>query len=655
MIVSQKPIVFMYLFSFNRLFILCLIVFLWSQVTSISAQQQFNYDELSLSSYQDSLLLENHEDYFAFNLNRDSLNTYFKSIDTVLNITLNFRNFATWEFDIEEKKIRGDSFTLSVISDSGRSILPTPPCNSYKGKLVDSTNYIAKFYISNKITWGKIRDVDTIYRIRPLSDFDTSASESIFVLTKSLSLVESNSSENCAEPYIEFALVVGYPFYLDASGEGMTEQDICNLVEFTTYQGMDLYNDEFNLGFLIQDCEIWESPDNFCCSTQDFRVKINGSYSLRKYCLYPYIDVFALFYDKSFPHLGLATSSDLCGDVKPAMIVQEEPDYNESRMTFVFAHEIGHILGSPELEDLSCPESSYCLSPPFGLEAPLMCSNGFTSDVNDFSPNMWITNCTRDIITPTIEDNCNICLDEYQDAPDCPGCGFSGELTAEYQQPLFYPCSEEDEITYTFEVCNNYCETKSADIHVTLDEDQQEILSLDPAFGTPIPLVNTTKIPLKSSFETFDEGQCKTFTYTTKVIGDNGGGIVGNAFRIEENGNVVLDDLHLTVTEGIQIGSAGTTTSLNTLVNSSVLPDVTPPCSGNTPNLILDIEGTLEIDRDYCFSDNWIIKMAPGSEIVVLDGYHLNITSCTLSSCDKMWKGITVEDNAALTSWYNSI
>lgn len=75
------------------------------------------------------------------------------------------------------------------------------------------------------------------------------------------------------------------------------------------------------------------------------------------------------------------------------------------------------------------------------------------------------------------------------------------------------------------------------------------------------------------------------------------------------------------------------------------------PNSGSTTPFIIEFApfSTLTINATYHFVQGCIFRMREGAEIIVQGGKQLTLGPQThLSSCDKMWKGIRLEDNGSL-------
>jgi len=67
-----------------------------------------------------------------------------------------------------------------------------------------------------------------------------------------------------------------------------------------------------------------------------------------------------------------------------------------------------------------------------------------------------------------------------------------------------------------------------------------------------------------------------------------------------------------------------------------------------------DLQGQFIIDQDYNFATK-TFYCEPASEILVNPGKMITFSTCTLSACSKMWKGIRLELNAKLSTRHSSL
>lgn len=191
-----------------------------------------------------------------------------------------------------------------------------------------------------------------------------------------------------------------------------------------------------------------------------------------------------------------------------------------------------------------------------------------------------------------------------------------------------------EQVTFTIEVCGNNDPTSLPWATVDLTDVYPPgftVIGNDPFANQPIQLTLAPANP------------CTTFTVTGTITTTTIPANVCNEAQIQigTNGST------LTAEACVDIVNNCINTATNYSINNQTATQVFGAFCTSSPcivsNQVIDITGTFTINDDFVFND-CVFTMEPGSEIIILT--TTTFTRCDLGNCFKMWKGITLSNNA---------
>ena len=375
---------------------------------------------------------------------------------------------------------------------------------------------------------------------------------------------------------------------------------------------------------------IWETQDPFCCDgIVTLYSEMNADWNMHRPCIPK--DAIFLLAAKDYAGGGGQATGSVCGpnsqpnEVNVGLI--DKFTVADARAAFKFAHELGHLLGSGELESTPC--SSLCDDQNL---SPLMCSDGVgQADINIAS----LSSCSFETFEQTINNHCNDCLGTPQPLPTCPVCYETGMITVDNIRPI-PGCSGRDIINYTVTICNS-CDPQDLEVRVNFNGNRFTYLP-----PSDFPVLEDVNNPPLNSYELvstlpYAVQECKEFHFTLQVKETPTGPGNGTASSININGDGLatqpLSKVTILVPEFTYINGSTSPVNISTV---------------NLQSKEIELDGVLNIDEDFSL-DGFLFKMNPGAKIVVEPGNKLEITNGThLFGCSELWESIEVQEGATL-------
>lgn len=580
----------------------------------------------------------------AFTLDLEFLNSLIKSKeDNNFLLQLNIGTQYQFDLDMKEVQFRSPSFTFTKSGAQGITILPKGSSSIYRGTFNGDNSSRTRIAITDSYFRASFSNDLTTYTIEPLS---YEGHENIWLLCTSPTIPETPETpipDDCTNPIMEVALEGDNAFFKkmneDSEQALMFMSDVAELA-FTFYE------EKLGLKFEVVNCNIRKDLDDYCCADIPIAQNINSYYRNRFPCLKK--DAIMGFIGKTLYGGGGQAGASLCEDDPdnvPVGYVELGP-LSVERQKIAFAHELGHILGANELEVTSC--SAECSPTPLGSPTPIMCTGGI-------NPQLILSSCSRPVMEQTIELNCNDCLFEVEEQPNCSHCFNSVTMTASNHFPVA-DCGTQELITYTIEVCSD-CDGENAqtgsslDIQVIYDGNSQQFID-EP--GSPFEENTCRPSGASNTYlcienEEFAPQECRTFQFTTEWISSSG----GNGIEVQLKKGTINESnasIFLTPVDPVSVIASPQGNPLSSFIPSPIDNEIFACLQTGNPNtkIDLEIEGTLIIDRDYCFLDGSNLIMRPNAAIIVQSGHTLRIENSRISSCTDMWKHITVQNGATL-------
>ena len=450
-------------------------------------------------------------------------------------------------------------------------------------------------------------------------------------------LTVSNSNAQCSAVTLELGIHVDHAAYNEYNGDiPAIIQDVEAIVSVVENRWSELLGVPFDIvikgtpdGLPI----IWETPDPFCCQSIPLHGQLNSDWNMHRPCI-PKDGIF-LFTGKNFTGGGGSTG-DVCDDPLDAVAIGWVDRFgvlHPSAMHFKFAHEIGHFLSAPELENSDCGD----LCDDYSLD-PLMCSDGVGSRILAEAT----LDCIEEDVWSHINDFCS-CFGPEQGMGECAICFETAMIEADNLQPI-PGCGGNDIINYTVTICNS-CDAQDLKVQVNFAPNKLEILSGD--FPTIVPIGSTSLLTTNPALTAFAGEECKVFSFSARV--KEGAESIGTGVLINGSSLGTQPLSYITISAIVAvIGQAGTTTSLQSQISGGTMLSEPLSCGINPNQRKLQVEGTLEIDVDYCLRGYQLV-MKPASRILVKSGVTLTVDESTkIRGCDQMWQGIALEDGATL-------
>jgi PKD repeat protein len=161
----------------------------------IAAQKKFTANPVDSRSSQS--LRSHFNNYSLFRINTSEIRTYAKAQQMrKANFELELPGLTNWKLAITEHDILSPSYSLTINSTQGKTVLSKPACMTYAGYLVNIPGSRVSLTIDNDIIYGIIRDGVHEYFIEPVSYLNKGAATGLFVVYDTRDVV-TDPNLNC--------------------------------------------------------------------------------------------------------------------------------------------------------------------------------------------------------------------------------------------------------------------------------------------------------------------------------------------------------------------------------------------------------------------------------------------------------------------------
>ena len=576
----------------------------------------------------------------VFSFGADSLFQHLLNSGDSTLLTLNLDGDSTLTLVLDDYSIYSNYFEDSLSF-------------SKKGKVQGYPNSSVVGHFSDDYFWLHILIDSTQIRIDPIRSFGENYSDRknlfLIVFESGEWNADETNDDDCSTYYIELGV------FVDPEAIAEFENDIVFLGKNIDAQILRLekfYNDEigdFNIKFKVLKTRFLSNDDTKGWNYNErpeLKEDVNGKWNF-EYCIKP--DLYILFSGRNLGG-GHAVQGNCNTSQEGSPGLAFVPTVHSfgstpgevTYLTVTLAHEVSHVIGASEGELVcDCDDNPSCT--PANLMCQYQCSSSPSAKFN-------LLQCSINQIGNYLEARCETCFSEFSTA-ECVHCNYTGAINTDDAYPLVTMCDERNDLTLTFTFVND-CVGKNVYMRATYPGnvlkreselngftseqtvDNQKILVGPTVYLTPEATLSYTL-----EFRLYDDAPANFHLNNLDI-----------SFVILSGGNQIFTRTRYPffitfLAPEIITGTVDLSDLLEPDTDFLFDADNLSGCTVSNPPLRLN--GTLNIDEDYCLHNTMII-MESNAKIVVKDGNTLTINKDMIMSCDTMWDAIEVEEGASL-------